>query len=394
MLKLHKIEKQFHLYSSPIERLKERLFGGQRHQVHQALKEISFEVASGEAVAILGQNGAGKSTLLKIITGVVIPDSGIVEKSGRMTGLLELGTGFDGELSGRENIFINGQLIGMSYEELENKLEQIIEFAELDNYIDAPVKSYSSGMLMRLGFSIAIHAEPACFVVDEALAVGDARFQQKCLKRIQAYRKQGGSLLFVSHDTSAVKQLCDRAIVLSNGEISFDGDTFNGIKHYYQLLADLDPQTPVSGVGYGKKDWQIKSAKFIGENEQADPLSTGETVTLIVDVEGQTAVPELSLGFLIRDRFGNDAFGTNTHLIDQSISLTAGRHRMNFTFPLNLGHGKYTITIALHSGSHHHDDCQHWWDDILNFNVTGNQYHEFSGYCYLPVTFKALKDSI
>lgn len=393
MLKLYQISKQFHLYSSPVDRLKERLLRRRYHEVHQALNDISFELTEGEAVAILGQNGAGKSTLLKIITEVIIPDSGELERSGRITGLLELGTGFDAELSGRENIFINGRLIGMSYAELEQKIDQIIEFAELGSYINAPVKTYSSGMLMRLGFSIAIHAEPTCFVVDEALAVGDARFQQKCLKRIKEFREAGGALLFVSHDVTAVKQLCERSIVLNKGKISFNGDTFKAIQHYYELLAGLDQTHQVLGQGYGKKQWKILSATLTGENRQTEPLSTGENVELLLTVTGETDIRDLSLGFLIRDRFGNDAFGTNTHLIDEGLQLPAGEHQLNFRFPLNLGHGKYTLTLALHSGSHHHDNCQHWWDDVLSFSITGNIYHGFSGYCYLPVTFEREAES-
>lgn len=390
---LEDICKSFHLFASPADRLKERLFGIQKHIQHHALQDISFSLQAGEAVAILGQNGAGKSTLLKLITGVMLPDKGRINRNGKITGLLELGTGFDAELTGRDNISLNGRLIGMSSNEIEQNLEAIIDFAELGQYIDAPVKTYSSGMIMRLGFSIAIHANPMCFVVDEALAVGDARFQQKCLSRIKSFRNSGGALLFVSHDITAVKQLCERVIVLNKGRVAFDGDTLAAVNVYNQQLASL-PAVDVQSVshveGYGYQQVRINHVVLQGEHGQTEQFATGEWATIGVDVYADKLMEDMTIGFLIRDRFGNDAFGTNTHLMKIDLSQKAQTTQYyRFKLPLNLGHGKYTLTVAVHSGAHHHDECQHWLDDVCTFSISGNHYLPFSGYCYLPTEFVA-----
>lgn len=388
LLSVHELSKGFRLYASPVARLRERLFGGKTHFYHQALNQVSLEVRSGEAVAIIGHNGAGKSTLLKLITGVLVADAGEITVNGRITGLLELGTGFDGELSGRDNIMTNGMLIGMSREEVLAQYDDIIAFAELGYYIDAPVKTYSSGMMMRLGFSIAIHANPACFIVDEALAVGDARFQQKCLQKIRQFRQQGGALLFVSHDLTAIKQLCDRALVLDHGCVDFVGDTLTAVNRYNQLLADRELSTQETQAGYGYQQVRISDVSMQGELGQADDFSTGEVVRILLSVEADITMSEMSIGFMIRDRFGNDAFGTNTHLMGIVCESSAGsKTNYHFQLPLNLGHGKYSLTLAIHSGSHHHDHCQHWLDDVYVFQVTGNHHQGFSGYCYLPVEF-------
>jgi len=208
--------KQFKLYRSPADRLREIVYRKKYHKDFVALDNISFEVKNGETLGIIGQNGAGKSTLLKILSGIVIPDSGTINVDGKVTGLLELGTGFNAEMTGLENIYMNGTLIGMTKDELDRKKQTIIDFSELGDFINEPIKTYSSGMTMRLAFSIAIHADPTCFLVDEALSVGDAYFQQKCMRKIQEFRAGGGSIVFVSHDMNAVKTLCDAAIMLEN----------------------------------------------------------------------------------------------------------------------------------------------------------------------------------
>jgi lipopolysaccharide transport system ATP-binding protein len=195
MIKVEGISKKFKLYHSPADRLKEIIFRKQYHKDFVALEDISFEIGSGETFGIIGQNGAGKSTLLKILSGIVIPDSGTIHVDGKVTGLLELGTGFNFEMTGLENIYMNGTLIGMSKEEIGRKRQDIIDFSELGDFINEPIKKYSSGMTMRLAFSIAIHADPTCFLVDEALSVGDAYFQQKCIRKIQEFRAGGGSIV-------------------------------------------------------------------------------------------------------------------------------------------------------------------------------------------------------
>ena len=207
------------------------------HRKFCALKDLSFEVQEGESLGIVGQNGAGKSTLLKILTGVLFPDSGSIHVDGRITGLLELGTGFNSEFTGVQNIYLNGTLLGMSKEEINERFDAIIAFTELGDFIQEPIKTYSSGMIMRLAFSTAIHAEPKAFVVDEALSVGDTYFQQKCMRKIKEFKADGGSIIFVSHDMNAVKILCDKALLLDHGLKVEEGEPDKVINTYNFLLA-------------------------------------------------------------------------------------------------------------------------------------------------------------
>jgi len=232
MIKAENISKEFKLYHSPADRLKEIVLRRTLHRSFHALKGISFKVEEGETLGIVGQNGAGKSTLLKILTGVLLPDSGVVHVDGRITGLLELGTGFNSEFTGVQNIYLNGTLLGMSKEEINEKLETIVAFSELGDFIEEPLKTYSSGMIMRLAFSTAIHANPKAFVVDEALSVGDAYFQQKCMRKIKEFKNSGGSIVFVSHDMNAVKILCDRALLLDCGSAIEEGEPDKVINTY------------------------------------------------------------------------------------------------------------------------------------------------------------------
>ena len=218
MIHVENVSKRFKLYKSPADRLKEIIFRRTYHKDFQSLNDVSLHVNDGETLGIIGPNGAGKSTLLKVLSGIIIPDSGTVNISGKVTGLLELGTGFNPEMTGRQNIYMNGLLIGMTKEEIDQRIQNIIDFTELGSFIENQIKTYSSGMVMRLAFAVAYHAEPSCFLVDEALSVGDAHFQQKCMKAIKEFKEKGGSIIFVSHDLNAVKMLCDKAILLSKGK--------------------------------------------------------------------------------------------------------------------------------------------------------------------------------
>ncbi|MCP4682541.1 MAG: ABC transporter ATP-binding protein, partial [Desulfobacterales bacterium] len=253
MIQIDNITKSFKLYKSPADRLKEIILHRTCHRKFYALKNISFEVGEGETLGIIGQNGAGKSTLLKILTGILLPDSGVVYVSGRTTGLLELGTGFNTEFTGLQNIYLNGTLIGMRRSEIDDKLDDIISFTELNEFIREPLKIYSSGMMMRLAFSIAIHADPQAFVVDEALSVGDAYFRQKCMKKIRDFKEQGGSIVFVSHDMNAVMVLCDSAILLDKGITIDQGDPKSIIDFYLGMILKKSHQGDIS-VKVSKKD--------------------------------------------------------------------------------------------------------------------------------------------
>jgi lipopolysaccharide transport system ATP-binding protein len=390
MIEVRELAKSYKLYRKPADRLREIFWRRPFHTRHQALEAISFTVKSGETLGVIGRNGAGKSTLLKILNGVVIADTGEVHSSGRVTGLLELGTGFDVNLSGEHNIRSNGLLLGMTEEEVSARTAAIIEFAELGDYIYEPLRTYSSGMTMRLAFAIAIHAEPDTFLIDEALSVGDGRFQQKCMRRIREFRSEGGSIVFVSHDLNAVKMLCDRVIVLSEGRVVADGDPEHAVNHYNQLLAGDDSGETGESViegGYGNFKAAITQVTALGVDSRGTLLSSGEEMELRVAIEGRVKIPAISLGMVIRDRFGQDMFGTNSHLLDEQLSLDAGeKFTLCFRFPMNLAPGKYTVTLALHEGIDHTQHCYHWWDNAVTFEVSGIRGHQFGGLCNLHPT--------
>lgn len=382
------IGKTFRVYQRPLDRLRERLTRKRIHHEHKALIDINFDLRQGDALAILGANGAGKSTLLKLITGVLLPDTGHIRTTGRIAGLLELGTGFDANLTGRQNIWTNAGLLGLNPSDIETIFEDIIQFSELGQYLDAPVRTYSSGMVMRLGFSIAIHARPACFVIDEALAVGDARFQQKCLLKIQAFREAGGSLLFVSHDLNAVKILCDRAIVLNHGRISFDGPPQDACLAYQKQLMQIGTPSgsPTASTRYGKNAIRITAAHLSNRHELTNRFISAEEVTLRVQLSSEVFTKTLALGFMVRDRLGQDIFGTNTQLHKITLDLTPVQPtEVSFHFTLNLGPGQYTITLGLHDKHNYTEDVQDWWNDSLQFEVDYKNRPDYVGVCPLPI---------
>lgn len=229
----------FPLYRERVNTLKEAVLGRFRHlrtaELLWALRHVSFEIQLGEAVGLIGHNGGGKSTLLKIAAGVYRATEGVASVTGRIAPMLELATGFDGDLSGRDNVFLNGALMGYSRREMAAKFDRIVEFSELGQFIDMPVKNYSSGMLARLGFAIATDVEPDILAIDEVLAVGDERFQAKCFERMERIRASGCTILFVSHDMAMVERICSRALVLHHGQLMFDGNPRSAIARYREL---------------------------------------------------------------------------------------------------------------------------------------------------------------
>ncbi|SPA57071.1 ABC transporter ATP-binding protein [Cupriavidus taiwanensis] len=396
LLALTRVSKAFRLYATPADRLREALLRRACHRDHQALDGVSLEVRPGDAVGVIGRNGAGKSTLLKLVTGVLLPDAGTVRHAGRVTGLLELGTGFDPNLSGRDNIDVNARLLGMDAAEVRRKRDAIIAFSELGPFIDAPVRTYSSGMTMRLGFAIAIHADPDCFVVDEALSVGDARFQQKCIARIREYREQGGGILFVSHDVNAIKLVCNRAVVLEAGRLLFDGPPEQAVSRYFRLIAGVPADMQMTARdddGDGDRDYGQRRTRIVaatlhdGQGRASRKFVCGDAVSLRLAVASDDNVA-LNVGFLLRDRFGQDMFGTNTGLLGRRVEFRRGTvSECRFDFPVRLAPGSYSVTLAVHSELTHLHNCQHWLDNALEFEVSAFGSCAFAGVCELPVSF-------
>ncbi|WP_048307584.1 ABC transporter ATP-binding protein [Halomonas sp. PR-M31] len=391
MIEIQGLNKSFKLFHRPIDRFLEAVTGKSRHTSYHALKDVSFQVAPGEVLGVLGRNGAGKSTLLKLLTGVLLPDSGQIDIDGRITGLLELGTGFNVELTGRQNINANALMLGMTHDEIEARRDAIIDFSELGGYIDEPLRTYSSGMVMRLAFSVAIHADPRCFLVDEALSVGDGYFQQKCMKRIREFKDSGGSILFVSHDLNAVKMLCDRALVLEDGHVVFNGDADDAVNRYNRIMArqaeeeEGRHQNRHHGA-YGSGEIRVIDGELKGDDSESTTIASGETLDVCLTLKASTNVEDVTLGLLVRDRFGQDIFGVNTFQLGQTLSLKQSQsQQVHLRFKADIAPGKYTVTVGLHSREHHLEDCYWWCDSYLQFEVAGYKQHLFSGVCRLPM---------
>jgi lipopolysaccharide transport system ATP-binding protein len=390
MITVDSISKKFKLYRSPADRLKEIVTRKKYHTDFQALNNVSFAVADGETLGIVGQNGAGKSTLLKILTGILLPDSGTISIDGKITGLLELGTGFNAEMTGIENIYMNGILLGMSRENIDRKKDAIVDFTELGEFIYEQLKTYSSGMVMRLAFSIAIHADPRCFVVDEALSVGDAHFQQKCMNRIKDFRKSGGSIIFVSHDLNAIKMLCDKAVLLNHGIVVEEGSPEFVVNKYNFVVSKQNDKenlmlvSPSEKSSYGTFKAKITHVRVIGEKSHADVISSGEHAMISVEIQPTEDIPDVTVGIMIRDKYGQDIFGTNTY--HHKVKIELQRNVVVtclFVVRMDIGPGKYSVTAALHSQDTHLDDCFHWADNIASFEIAGNVNEQFLGLCKL-----------
>ncbi|EQB34355.1 hypothetical protein M947_11340 [Sulfurimonas hongkongensis] len=390
VLEVKNITKIYKIYKSNFDRLKEIFTKKIYHKEFISNNNISFDLYEGETLGIIGVNGAGKSTILKIIAGVTEPTSGEIIRHGRVTALLELGTGFNEQLSGYENIFLNGTLIGMTQKECKEKAQDIIDFSELGSYIDEPILTYSSGMKMRLAFSIAIYSQPQIFIVDEALSVGDAHFGAKCTKALREKKKQNMSIIYVSHDLNSLKLLCDRVILLNQGSVENEGDPEVVINNYNFLISKLnDADEKISMKddcknSFGTFDVEIIKVNIIGEDSNSNVISSGEEATIEIEIKSNKDISNMTVGIMIRDKFAQDIFGTNTYYHNLNIDLKANTYyTCSYKMALNIGIGKYSITAALHSSDTHLKDCSHWLDNATNFEVAGIVGEHFVGLCNL-----------
>ena len=381
-IRVHKLGKAYKQYGTRWSRLAEWAlpFRGPRHRLKWVINDISFQLAPGEAVGIIGTNGAGKSTLLKLITGTTQPTSGSVQMTGRVAALLELGMGFHPDFTGRQNAYMAGQLIGMGVDEISALMPEIEAFADIGDYIDQPVRVYSSGMQMRLAFSVATARRPDVLIVDEALSVGDAYFQHKSFERIRAFRRLGTTLLIVSHDRAAIQSICDRAILLDGGQLVKQGRPDEVMDYYNAMLAERGNETVAQEVA---ADGRTQTSSGTGEAsvtdiwleneacEKVEMVNVGTAVTLRVRARINAALPKLVLGYLIKDRLGQDMYGTNTYHMDQVLhDLRPGEEvDYRFAFPLNLGPGSYSVTTALTSTDTHLTDNYEWRDLAFLFIV-------------------------
>lgn len=369
-----------------------------RHTLRWVLREVSFAIAPGEAVGIVGMNGAGKSTLLKLITGTSQATTGQVRVHGRVAALLELGMGFHPDFSGRQNAMTAGQLLGISAEQMRELMPEIEAFAEIGDYMDMPVRVYSSGMQMRLAFSVATCVRPDVLIVDEALSVGDAYFQHKSFSRIRAYGEQGTTLLIVSHDRAAIQSICQRAILLRDGQVALDGDPETVLDYYNAALSQnglardtgtLEQKVLVNGrtqTVSGTKEVVVESVSLSNAaGELVEIVRVGEPVVLRVQALVQVDVPSLVLGYGIKNRLGQVIYGTNTWHAGQVIEAAKAGQRFVFTigFEANLGVGSYSVQTALVDRDSHLTANYEWRDLALVFNVVNVDKWMFDGAAWL-----------
>ena len=384
------LSKKYRLYNSPKDRMKEALnpFRKKYHRDFWALENVSFEISKGEVVGIIGKNGAGKSTLLKIITGVLMPTGGSVTVNGKISALLELGTGFNPELTGIKNVYFSGMVMGYTEEEMDAKIDNILSFADIGDFVYQPIKTYSSGMLVRLGFAAAINVEPDILIVDEALAVGDIRFQQKCYRKINEFREMEKTIVFVTHAMQMVKNYCSAAIWIRDGKVYQIGEPERVIKDYTSYMFYDMVSVPEKGgtepgkmkervpgnitwdlvakcLSFGEGGAEIKKVALYKKNpfEKAALLKGGEEVIFMVDIEAKEDIAAPIAGFVVSDELGNRIMGTNTYALGRHMKTLRKGETLTvdfeFRFP-KIKNGSYTFSPAIAEGTQS-DHIQHHW---------------------------------
>ncbi len=428
-IKVENLGKCYAIYEQPRDRLKQfvlprlnKLLNKQSKKYYRefwALNNVSFEIKKGETLGIIGRNGSGKSTLLQMICGTLTPTTGGVVTHGRIAALLELGSGFNPEFTGRENVYLNGVILGLSRTEIDRRLDDIIQFADIGEFIDQPVKTYSSGMVVRLAFAVIAHVDADILVIDEALAVGDAVFTQKCMRFIRRFQEKG-SLIFVSHDTASVQNLCKSGIWLKNGKIEQAGTAKSVSQAYLQFtlqeiygdeskLVSIAPTSirvedaveetimdndSSSAIKYGAvalardnieaaKGWKTGKAEIVSISlNRLSPgpegiFEGGDRVRITVRAKAHESLQNPILGFLVRDRLGQDLFGENTLPFTDRVQMpiTAGttfEGRFDFMLPM-LPNGQYAVMTSIADGNLHDNVQHHWMHDALIINVSSSK---------------------
>lgn len=372
MVSVQNVSKIYTLYDRPADRLLELLPGPARGREFRALRDVSLRVEPGEVFALVGPNGSGKSTLLQIVAGIMQPSRGRVVCQGRVAALLELGAGFNPEFSGRENVFLNGEILGLTREEVEAAFPKIAEFAGIGEFMDRPVKEYSSGMYVRLAFATAIHVEPEVLIVDEALAVGDAIFANRCVRKLEELKERKVTILFVSHDLGIVKRLADRAALMMNGEVKAIGVPNDIVNRYVGLVHELQLRdTPAEAGSYRHGDSTSRIEDVVICNQRGDAatsLTSGERATVRLRARFHAPSVRPMAGMLIRNRLGVDVYGTNTRVEKVDLGSFAPGDTLDLTFAFDclLSRGEYTLTVAT---QHADGASQDWIDDALSFAV-------------------------
>ncbi len=348
------VSKRFRIFQGKPQSLKERAIalGRTPSEDFWALRDIAFDVGAGETVGILGHNGSGKSTLLKIVAGILRPTTGRVRTAGRMAALLELGAGFHPELTGRENVFLNGSILGLSRVEIERRFDDIVAFAELEPFIDNQVKHYSSGMFARLGFAVAVNVEPDVLLVDEVLSVGDEAFQRKCVERVKAFQREGRTIIVVTHAADLVRQIADRAVVLDHGEMVTVGSPGEAVRAFRETLLARGLDAGAAGPPDLRRDRGVRftGVKVAGPAPERAHLLPGEPLVVTVDFQADVANDDVVCALEVHDVAGNRLLGTNTDLLETDLGTVSGPIRVTFRFhSVPLLDGTYSLALGLHT---------------------------------------------
>ena len=368
-----RVSQRFRVSAQPHRTLKDLVIARGKVEMTEvwALRDVSLQAETGEALGLVGRNGSGKTTLLRLLSGIFRPTSGRVAVGGRVGSLLELGAGFHPDFSGRENVYLNGSIHGLPRTRIRELMDEIVAFAELERFIDLPVRTYSSGMYMRLGFSVAAHIEADVLLLDEVFAVGDEDFQRKCFAKIAEFKRRGGTIVFVSHDARAVERLCDRAVLLRQGEVAFDGTTREAIARYRRLLAEeRSPDELAAGLReWGSGEARVVAARLLdASGEPRTQFAAGEAVTveLIVDAQAQVAPPKISLE--LRDDGGLVLGAVAQRTAELGWNGTGGERELRFSLDrLPLAEGHFHLRVALADSET--GGLLHSFDDALRFFV-------------------------
>ena len=378
--------KNFRLYHERNRYIKAAVLRGRRARYEEfwALQDVSLEVPHGATVGVIGSNGSGKSTLLKCLTGIYTPERGTIAIDGNIAALLELGAGFHAELSGRENIYLNGSILGMSKKEIDAKFDSIVEFAGLEQFIDTPVKNFSSGMVVRLGFSIATHVEPEVLLIDEILAVGDQAFQRKSTEKIEQFRREGRTILVVSHSLGLVQQLCNTVVWLEKGRVKMVGDANDVIASYtgntYGNFAQVDAG---SKTRWGTGDAQVTQVTLVDAIEQPlDTIASGSEVRIAIELNSHVRLESPVVHVKLETMTGELVWATSTQRGTATLRVLDGPARALLQMPnVPLAEGTYYVSVVItdSTGGTEYDHCQHW----AKLHVSGGQTND-SGIVSMP----------
>lgn len=383
VIKVNRVSKRFKLPHEKTTSVKSAVINSWRHRrrfsMQQALEEVSFEVKQGEFFGIVGRNGSGKSTLLKLIAGIYQPSGGSITVNGKLVPFIELGVGFNPELSGRENVYLNGALFGFSHKEIDKQYHDIVSFAELENYMDQKLKNYSSGMQVRLAFSMAIRAQSDILLIDEVLAVGDADFQKKCFAYFRNLKKQGKTVVFVSHDMDAVREYCDRAILIEDSRLIASGSPSKIASSYLKMFESKKAAPEDEKMEKTANRWGNRQVYFTSVKCQPAKLSRSQKIKISCRASVKQDLERMLVGFSVKNEADVWLCGTNNKLVGQLLSVKKGQTlAIEWEIPNIFVPGRYFVNVAMETGSQ--EACD-WWEEAATFDVSGEAH---TGYLTEP----------